>query len=419
MNGYRPGVADAPRKPLEAIILSGGGANGAYEVGILKALFSGKCRRVRVQDPELFFGTSIGSYNAAFMVSQWSEFGTASASNLERAWVDVIAGGAGSNGAYRFRGDPSYFLDPTVYVPNPLRPMYELFKDGAYLTWEGVQRAVGLVSNQDESVRERLANLFDFSSIVSTEPWERTIRETINFAAIRADETRRLAVAATNWATGRLRLFENVDMTEQIGPLSIRASSAIPGIFPEVWVGAEPYVDGGVLLNTPLTPALEAGADVLHVVYLDPDVAAIPMAALDSTVATLYRMQVISWAALVNRDIDRVSRINRGLAAFARIRRGEPIDRPELESLAKGAVMVLGGTNLHTYRPITVHRYHPREELSGGALGLLNLDRDHIEDLIYKGFTDATLHDCVKEKCVLPDGAVALTEYQGQPAARR
>ena len=417
MNPY---PTHAPHKPREAIILSGGGANGAYEVGILKALFSGKCRGVRVENPELFFGTSVGSYNAAFMVSQWAEFGTASASNLERTWIEEIAGGAGSNGVYRFRGDPSYFLDPTVYVPNPLRPMYELLRDGAYLGWEGVQRAVGLVSSRDESVRERLANLFDFSSFVSTEPWERTIRSTINFANIRAQEDKRLAVAATNWATGRLRLFENVDMTGQIGPLSIRASSAIPGIFPEVWVGAEPYVDGGVLLNTPLTPALEAGADVLHVVYLDPDVAAIPMSALDSTVATLYRMQVISWAALVNRDIDRVARINRGLAAFARIQRGEPIDKPELESLAKGAVMVLGGTHPHSYRPITVHRYHPREELSGGALGLLNVDRDHIEDLVYKGFTDATLHDCVKEKCVLPDGAVALDEILGaRTAARR
>lgn len=396
-------------KPSEAIILSGGGANGAYEVGILKALLTGRCRGVRMAEPELFFGTSIGSYNAAYMVAQWGEFGPAAVSNLERTWLEDLAGGAGNNGAYRFRGDPGYFLDPTTYAPNPLRPLYELFKDGAYLTWEGVQRAVNLVRTRDESLRERIANLFDFSAFVSTQPWDETIRRTINFASIRAEETVKLSVAATNWATGRLRMFENHDMTEQLGPLAIRASSAIPGIFPEVWVGAEPFVDGGVLLNTPLIPALEAGADILHVVYLDPDVAAIPMETLSSTVATSYRMQAISWAALVNQDIDRVARINRGLAAFARIQRGETLERSEMESLAKGAVMVLGGTHLHTYRPITVHRYHPRDELSGGALGLLNLERDHLEALIQRGFTDATLHDCVKESCVLPDGAVELS----------
>lgn len=398
-----------PRKPREAVILSGGGANGAYEVGILKALLTGKCRGVKMAEPELFFGTSIGSYNAAFMVAQWGEFGPAAVSNLERAWLEVLAGGAGNNGAYRFRGDPGYFLDPTTYVPNPLRPLWDLFQDGAYLTWEGVQRAVNLVRIRDESLRERVANLFDFSAFVSTQPWDDSIRQTINFGSIRAEETTKLSVATTNWATGRLRMFENHDMTEQLGPLAIRASSAIPGIFPEVWVGAEPYVDGGVLLNTPLIPALEAGADILHVVYLDPDVAAIPMETLSSTVATAYRMQAISWAALVNRDIDRVARINRGLAAFARIQRGETLERPEMESLAKGAVMVLGGTHLHTYRPVTVHRYHPRDELSGGALGLLNLERGHLEALIQRGFTDATLHDCEKEHCVLPEGAVELS----------
>ena len=56
--------------PKQALILSGGGANGAYEVGILKALFSGKCKRIPAVEPELFFGTSIGSFNAAFLVSR-------------------------------------------------------------------------------------------------------------------------------------------------------------------------------------------------------------------------------------------------------------------------------------------------------------------------------------------------------------
>ncbi len=400
--------ASVPHKPKQAIILSGGGANAAYEVGVLKALFSGTCRGVTAPDPELFFGTSAGSYNAAFLVSQWGEYGSAAIANLERTWFSDICGGAGTNGVYRFRGDPAYFLDPAVYVPNPLRPLRELLGDGAYLTWEGLQRAVDMVSRRGESLREKIANTFDFSAFVATEVWERTIRRTINFASLRAEETRKLSIFATNWATGALRSFDNHDMTAQIGPLAIRASSAIPGIFPEVYVGAEPFVDGGVLLNTPLMPALDQGADILHVVYLDPDISAIPLGALNSTVATTYRMQAISWAALVNRDIDRVARINRGLSAFERIQRGETLDRSELDSLAKGAIMVLGGTHLSTYRPVTVHRYHPREELSSGPLGMLNLDRDHIEALIDKGFTDARLHDCAKEGCVLPEETVDL-----------
>lgn len=401
-----------------AVILSGGGANGAYEVGILKALFNGKCHDIGPFEPSLFFGTSIGSYNASFLASQWDEFGPASIANLERAWLEILAGDAARNGVYRFRGDPGYYLDPLAYFPNPLRPLLDLGRDSAYLTWEGIQRAVYLVSGvqdsgQQESLRERAANLFDFSALISSAPWDATIRRTINFPSIRrTGETRALQIFATNWTTGSVRSFGNRDMTDNLGPLCIRASSAIPGIFPPVAVGAEPFVDGSVLLNTPLRPALDAGADVLYVVYLDPDVASIPLSTLDSTVASSYRMQTISWAALVNREIARARRINRGLEAVGRLERGEKVPEVDLERLGKGAVMALGGLKpvFQAYRPVTIHRFHPREDLGGGALGLLNLDRDHIDELINKGFTDATLHDCYLEGCIIPGVETLETE---------
>lgn len=403
----------AGRKLRQAVVLSGGGANGAYEVGILKALFSGRCRDVGTPDPELFFGTSVGSYNAAFLVSEWDEFGPAAIANLERHWLEVLAGDVGRNGVYRFRGDPGYFLDPFSYLPNPLRPLRELAGDGAFLTWEGVQRAVYLTTSREEGLRERAANLFDFSAFVSTEPWDRTIRQTINFATIRrAEDTRKLRVFATNWTTGRVKMFENRDLTDNLGPLVIRASGAIPGILPSVAVGAEPYVDGSVLMNTPLRPALDDGADVLYVVYLDPDIASIPLSTLDSTVAASYRLQQISWAALINAEIERARRINRGLSVFYRLARGEPVPEiAEIEELAKGATHALGGLakHLRDYRPLTIHRFHPRDDLAGGALGLLNLDREHIEDLIQRGFNDATLHNCVREGCIIPGVETAET----------
>ena len=98
----------------------------------------------------------------------------------------------------------------------------------------------------------------------------------------------------------------------------------------------------------------------------------------------------------------RARRINRGLAAFDRLQRREPIAESEMEALAKGVVMVLGGRHPGTYRPITIHRYHPRDELGQGALGMLNMERDHLDDLIQRGFSDASLHDCQDECCVIP-----------------
>lgn len=426
MNGtVPPGAAAQPpgteRRQKHVVVLSGGGANGAYEVGILKALLTGGCRSLGTIVPNAFFGTSVGSFNASFLVSHWEEFGAAGIGNLERVWTETLAGDSGRNGVFRFRGDPSYFLNPASYLPNPLRPFFDLGDDGVRLSWDGLQRAVYLATAQDEDLRERLANLFDFSAFISTDPWYQTIQSTIDFASIRRCESLQLRVFATNWATGELRIFKNNDMTDRTGPQAVLASSAIPGVFPTVWVGAEPYVDGSVLQNTPLLPALAEGADVIHVVYLDPDVAAIPLATLDSTIASNYRLQQIAWAALVNRDIDRVARVNRGLAVLQKILRGEPIEGAQRRDLAKSAVVVLGGEHIETYRPITIHRFHPADDLAGGALGLLNLSHDHIAELIQKGFTDATLHNCVEQRCVIPDpGVLAVGGSQADtPGGRR
>lgn len=406
-----------PAGKTHCIVLSGGGANGAYEVGVLKALFNGKSPATDCTtfDPQIFLGTSIGSYNASLLASKWDEMGSAAVGDLERAWLDVLAADStGRNGGYRFRGDPSYFLNPSSYLPNPLSPFLQLVQDSAFLSWEGVQRGVNF-ARSNENVRERIAELFDFSAFISTEPWEQTIRQTIRFGAIRRTK-RKLRVMATNWATGELRIFTNHEMTDNLGPRAILASSAIPGVFPPVFVGAEPYVDGGVLMNTPLQPGIAEGADVLHVIYLDPDVAAIPLESLQSTVASNYRLQTISWAALVNDDIEDAAMINRGLQILRNIETGAEVGDTDLLTLAKGMSKIVPRLKQFIrYRPLTIHRYHPAEELSNGALGLLNLDRDHIEDLISKGFADALLHDCEKSGCILPDAP--QTDYAMIPVA--
>ena len=393
-----------PQGRKVALVLSGGGANGAYAVGVLKALFSGKSIATKNQllDPDILLGTSIGSFNASFLVSQWDEYGAAAVTNLEQTWLETLAADAiGQNGGYRFRFDPSYYLHPRSYMPNPLRPMMQLAEDGAFLAWDVVQRTVNLVTSQ-ETIRERLAEVFNFPTFISVEPWADTIRKSINFEAIRRT-SKQLSVVATNWTTGKLKTFHNHDMSDRLGLQAILASSAIPGVFPSVYVGAESYVDGGVLMNTPLSEAVQLGAEVIHVIYMDPDVASIPQSALASSVATSYRLQEISWAATVNDDIGDARMINDGIRILKRIEAGEQVADSELQALAQGMSKIVPRLKRYTsFKPLTIHRYHPNEELSGGALGLLNLQRDHLEDLIRKGFFDATLHDCIEQGCVVP-----------------
>jgi len=57
-------------------------------------------------------------------------------------------------------------------------------------------------------------------------------------------------------------------VTTEIRAPHVRASAAIPFLFPAVRVGEHLYVDGGLRMNTPLSPALRLGADRVLVVAL-------------------------------------------------------------------------------------------------------------------------------------------------------
>jgi len=363
----------------QAVVLSGGGADGAYAVGVLKALCFGQSPVTNFQPliPDIFTGTSVGAYNAAFLASQWDTYGKEAVTNLERTWLDILSDNAQNcgNGVFRIRANPVEFINPFCFISNPLQPFTQLGGDSATLAWEGLQRTINFATALEERLLQRSLELFNFSSVVSREPLWQTLQKTIQFGDIRQSQ-RALRIIATNWATGDVKIFNNVDMTDQLGPLAIMASSAIPGIFPMTEIDTQSFVDGGVLMNTPLKPAIDAGADYLHVIYLDSDVKNIPLPPMENTLSTLYRMQRIAWAKVVEQDIETAKRINLELA---------------FEQLAPEAVDVLQRTpylrRVPGHRPLTIYIYRPRSVL-GGALGALDFNRDRIQHLIERGFND-------------------------------
>lgn len=393
----------APDGQRVAVVLSGGGANGAYEVGVLKALVSGKSHVTGYQplDPDIITGTSIGALNAAFLVSQWDEYGPAtSVGHLERFWLEEMAGGVRNNGVFRLRGNPLELLDPDGYLPNPFSPFLRLLADGGFLAWETLQRAVDIFREPraGSALERRLVQLVDVSLLVDLSPLERTLQK-IDYRAIQRSR-KWLKIAATNWATGELRVFWNHDMTDDFGPLALRASAAVPGIFPPAVLGTQPFVDGSVLLNTPLSLAIHAGADVLHVIYLDPDVSSIPLTRAPQSYSTMQRMFQIAWAAAYNADIAAAARINRTLAALEVARKKLALD-DAMVGLLQDIAQVKRPDGGPPLRTLTIHRFHPRDPLTG-ELSFLNFDPDRIERLIERGYRDAMYHDDEESKDVVP-----------------
>jgi predicted acylesterase/phospholipase RssA len=401
----------------QAVILSGGGANGAYEVGVLKALLTGQSPATKyiALEPDIFTGTSVGSFNAAFLVSLWETHGQAAISNLETVWLSRLASearGSMASSGYRYLANPLEFFDPRNFFADPVASMTRLADDSLYLFWDFINRFMYVVNPpDDESLTERLLYTLAIDNLITREPFNRLVREVVKFDSIR--RTRKaLRIAATNWETGRVEIFSNFDFTDKLGPRIVMASSALPGFFTPETVGAQPYVDGAVLMNTPLNPAIKARADCLHVVYLDPDVSSIPVHYLSNLLSTLYRTQVINWASTVNESIKEAEGINDALKLIKCAERD--VDTSGIN--AKGVIQALAkfGKRLEqiaSYRFLTIHRYHPRDEL-GGPLSLLNFRRSRIEYLIERGFHDAVAHDCLASKCVLPE--VSVEEVNGK-----
>lgn len=389
------------------LVLSGGGAFAAYEVGVLKALLRGESPATgyRSLDPAVVAGTSSGAFNGAMLVARWRLPPPDAVAELERVWCEEIAGGAarcGTNGVFRWRVNPLGFFDLGCLVENPLRFVLDRVQDTAFFTRDLLARAL-LFARSDSPLAQRFLELLDLTALVSTAPFPELLARAVDFAAI-GSSPKALRITATNWLTGELQEFGNADLAGGDGGLIVMASGAIPGFFPPVAIPPAAFVDGGVLMNTPLSPAIRAGARTLHAVYLDPDIRYIPVADLQTTLGTLQRTVAIAMAANFNRDVETARRINRGLALVGRAARGGA-SADDAEELVQSAGELFARRRAGgAYRQLTIHRYHPRDIL-GGAVDLLNFERGQLASLIERGRADAVAHDCAESGCVLPETA--------------
>jgi NTE family protein len=390
-----------------AVVLSGGGSRGAYEVGVVRALMEGKASSTggRPLRPGVFTGTSVGAYNATLLAQEADAPGTGAVDRLEEIWRRRIASGGErcGNGVYRLRADPFRVLAPGC-ARSPFQLLGDLVEDarffGDYAFAYGEQ-----LLQADGPLLSRLMQSVDLAALFSREPLEGLLRDTIDLDRLRAAPSR-LAIVTADWINGRPKVWSKADLTDRLGVAPVLASTAIPGIFHPVELEGGAYADGGLVMNTPLAPAIAEGADVLHVVYVDPYVADVPLPELPNTLAVFNRIYTILFATQVNADTRHAAAINEELAERPAARGSElPAVRArrQLDAARRGpaGAAAAAGDDDHVYRPVEIHRYRPGGERAG-APSLLDFSAALIDELIAAGHRDALAHDCSREGCVLP-----------------
>jgi NTE family protein len=232
-----------------ALVLAGGAARGAYEIGVLSVVLPALERRG--ERPTIVVGTSVGAINAASLASTAHLSTQASIDHAIARWCEI---------------EPRKVIRPLVRRQVPLNALLFL---GELASIPGV----------------RLGSLLDPS------PLGDNLRDWIDWPQLHrnVDEgvLQSVAVIATAAATGRSVAFVEggldrrrsqshvVDyVPARLALEHVRASAAIPLLFPPVRVEEPPdacgwYSDGGTRLNTPIKPALDLGADALVVVATD------------------------------------------------------------------------------------------------------------------------------------------------------
>ena len=221
-----------------ALVLPGGGARGAYQAGVLKAICELHCDSV--SPFPIICGTSAGAINAALLASHADDFGEG-VKRLIRLWDSMYC-------SQIYRTDWS----------NTLRSGLGWL---SALTF-GTRAPQSLLNNHP--LRQFLDEAIDFAGIGAGIDSGALHALSISASAY----TRALAIsfyqgdeAIIPWSRPR-----RLGVAEEITTDHLLASAALPLIFPAARVGNEYYGDGGMRLVAPLSPAIHLGADKILII---------------------------------------------------------------------------------------------------------------------------------------------------------
>jgi predicted acylesterase/phospholipase RssA len=299
-----------------ALVLQGGGALGAYELGAARALYNNNHFT-----PDVIAGVSIGAITAVLLARPAR--GLKPLEALEAFWEKVTVPGLMLPPALRqyaaFFGDRNFFVPRLDYFN---WPSWTYFYDTAPL-------------------RDTLKQLVDLNGLL-----DRTAAPT-------------LLVSATDLEEGQIRYFYSRD--DELTLDHIVASGSLPPAFPMTTIENKSYWDGGLFNNTPLGVVLDKLDDAsglnrtIYVVNLFPNKAPLPRNLLE----VQARMKDLQFSNKTLGDLKSLYRINevvKLIEAIENLPGGNPLkDDPAYEAVKKRAY-------IHVPRIVSITLPEPVDE---------------------------------------------------------
>ena len=294
-------------RPRLALVLSGGGARGAYEAGVMRYIREDLAGDLGGQAQfDIYSGTSVGGIHACFFAAT-ADMAPVQGRMLVDRWESFVLEEMVGFGLREFLKAPTTLLGS------------------------------GTIANLEEGRR--------LGGIVNTGKLERVVRRLIPWAQLGNNNRRglfeSLSVTATDIGSGKSVVFiqraggplrkwsqdpfVRVQFVEMACEHAL-ASAALPILFPAVAVGDRFFCDGGLRQNTPLSPALRLGADKVLVIGLrhkpvedEADEAALPYPGAAFLVGKILNAFLLDH---IDYDLDRLRRFN---ALIRSVRAADPL----------------------------------------------------------------------------------------------
>jgi NTE family protein len=258
------------------LVLSGGGARGAFQVGVLERLLQAP---EFADGPVVVSGTSAGGINAALLASGKTP------AEMRRFWRDIA-------------GDPPVVVSASFFE-DALRTIADLTAEDSLDVFGGAPALRRLVQRAQNHVPPRLGSLLAFATeylltsrfdlvgrflagirepaLVDTTRLRARLVEALGGETI-AECGMHLAINTVDVRTGRVVRFvtaatpltrePDYHIVDAITVDMVLASASIPLLFPPIAVDQNLLWDGGLLVNTPLAPVVALGAEEIVTVLV-------------------------------------------------------------------------------------------------------------------------------------------------------
>lgn len=362
-----------------ALVLTGGGARAAYQVGVLSAISKFVPRNSGIPFP-IVTGTSAGAINATALACYASCFHLG-VKKLEWVWKNLHT--------------------KNIY--------HSSFK----------QVAGHLTSTMFSSLQADYANKRS-ASLLNNAPLRHLLNSVVNYKRIDSCITQgflsALSITASSYTSGdSISFYQSAAHLSpwfrskrrgvpcQLNSEHLLASSAIPLVFPSVKIGKEHYGDGSVHQLAPLSPAIHLGAEKIFVIGVEqpkepglynennphpPSTATIAGHLLDSI-----------FADTLHSDLERMHRINNTLSLIS------PQDKKQKPGLKPIESYVINPS--HDFNVIANQYYYElpfairqllrvpgiKSNSESSLLSYLLFENSYCKQLIKLGFEDTMTHE--------------------------